>query len=134
MRAHRGETLELLHALYGDLRSSGARSLSAAYKFGQVIVALNPTFTYAELAAELNVSTPTVGKYAKLARKYANEALLLRTAEAMSSWDVTKLNSEDAGVPVRSVLECRACGSRDVAHKSEKVTVPDTPAELLRQH
>ena len=133
MSLHRGETIEMLHGLYANLRSSGERGLSDAYKFGQLVVALNSTFTYADLAHELGVTPPTIGKYAKLARKYSTEHRLLATARAMDSWDVSKLNSDDAGVPVRSVLECRVCGSHDVAHKREKVTVPDTPAELLRQ-
>jgi hypothetical protein len=129
----RGESLDMLTDLYGDLRSSGARSLSAAYKFGQVVRALHRAYSFTDMAEYLGISVATVSKYAKLAGLYSTEVVLLRTAEQMSSWDISKLISIDAGVPIRSVLECRNCHSHDIAHKRERVTVPDTPAELLRQ-
>jgi hypothetical protein len=131
----RGETLDALVAAYASLVKAGRGSLSAAYKFGNVVEALHGIYTYGHMADALSISASTLNKYAKLYRMYPTEAVLLSVSDRMSTYDVSKLTSSDAGTPLRYVYHCRNCGGTDVYRQTEKagVTVPDTPAELLRQ-
>lgn len=130
----RGETLDDLVRDYDALVKAGRGSLRAAYRFGNTVEGLHGSYTYDFLAGALSLSTTTLWKYARLAKLYPTEKSLLDTAAQMHTYDIGKLISSDAGIPLRYVLHCRNCGGTDVYRTVErKDEVPDTPAELLRQ-
>jgi hypothetical protein len=118
----RSENLDLFVTAYEDLRSSGTRSIMAAYNFGQVVDALsNSTYTLAELASAIDRTASMVSVYRKLYRRYPHVNALLRTAEEMGTYDVSRLAGTNPLVPVRYVFICENCGSSDVARHKESV-------------
>lgn len=124
-----GETLEMLADSYGDLVKAGRKSLSAAYTFGSVIVALHPFWTYTAMAEYLGITQATVSKYAKLARKFPTENALLKAAGEMETHDVGILAG--LGVPSghwHTEYHCTKCGSSGAAIERLRVAGPKEPA------
>lgn len=116
-----------LHRTFEQLRSADRRSIVAAYRFGQIIDALHRTgYSWEELGDEVDRSKYTMKLYAALYNKYDNEQALLGTADAMKTYDVSRLAGKSALVPVQYVFHCTNCGSYEV--KKERKQEDDLPA------
>lgn len=115
----KSETLDLLHTAYDALTKAGRDSLSKAYAFGNVVNALHGIFTYAQLAAELGVTTSTVAKYAKLYRAYDSEQYLLHVATELGTYDVGVLAAGEAPARYVYAWHCQNCGSFNVKKERE---------------
>lgn len=126
--ARTGETLDMLADSYGALVKAGKESLSAAYRFGSIIAALHPYWTYTAMAEYLGITTSTISKYARLARKFSTESQLLRAAEQMETHDVGILAG--LGVPSghwHTEYHCTNCGSGSEAIEKLRVAGPKEP-------
>jgi hypothetical protein len=117
----RSENLDLFVTAYEDLRSSGTRSVMAAYRFGQVVDALSSTYTLGELGAAIGRTASMVSVYRKLYRRYPHVNALLKAADELGTYDVSKLAGQNPLVPVKYVFICLNCGSDHVERHKESV-------------
>ena len=128
MKAVTGEDLGRLQEEYRGLVKYNRDGLKKAYAFGQLVRSLNDAgFSYQVMADELNVSPPTVSKYARLARRYQTEQDLLRVSQALDSVDVQVLawHSGNGGA-FHTELHCTRCGNSSFT----KTRVPGPRPEL----
>ena len=106
-----GESLDLLYTAYANLVKAGKDSLSAAYRFGQVVDALYGYYTYAEMGREIERSAATVQIYRKLFQRYPHEGALQEVAQKLGTYDISKLAGRNPAVPVHWAYHCTNCGS-----------------------
>jgi len=115
-----GENLELLRDSYDALVKSGSDSLSKAYVFGQVVRALHRFHTYKEMGEWIGRSASLIAIYAQLAGRYPTEQALLREADRIGSYDVSRLARDLApAAPYHVVYHCTVCGSYDVVKERQ---------------
>jgi hypothetical protein len=118
-----------LHKAFGQLRSADRRSIIAAYRFGQVVVALNATgYKWEEIGDEVDRSWRTIKLYATLYNKYDTEQELIEDADKLGIYNVSKLAGHTSMVPIQYVLHCTNCGSFEV--KKERKREDDPPAMM----
>jgi hypothetical protein len=118
----RGETIDMFITSYAELRSSGKRSVMAAYNFGQMVDALsNSAYTLTELGAAIDRSASMVALYRKLYLHYPHVNALLQAADTLGTYDVAKLAGSNPLVPVRYIFICTNCGSSDIEKHKESV-------------
>lgn len=113
MKVIAGEALHMLQGEYRGLVKYNREGLAKAYKFGQLVRALNDAgFSYQVMADELSVSDQTVSKYARLARRYATEKELRDMSEALDTVDVQVLAWHGSkGGQFHTELHCTRCGN-----------------------
>lgn len=111
--------LDLLSMAYEALVKAGENSLSAAWTFGQQVDALHGAFSYEQMGRALGVTGITVSTYARLYRRYPTEQALLHTAQALGTYDVSKLNGSKPVTPSRFHFRCADCGSTAVVKEPE---------------
>ena len=113
MKVITGEALSRLQGEYRGLVKHDREGLKKAYRFGHTVAGLNDAgFSYQVMADELNVSAPTVSKYARLARKYQAEKNLLDASDALGTVDVGILAWHDStSGQFHTELHCTRCGN-----------------------
>jgi hypothetical protein len=108
-----------LHDAFDALVRAGDDSLRKAYAFGQIVDALQGIgYTLGQMAAEINRTAPTVGKYAELYRRYPNVEALLRRAHQWSTADISILVRDDDALHTKFGYQCGTCGSWDTHRKA----------------
>lgn len=117
-----GETLDQFIAEYGKLVRAGNGSLQAAYRFGSVVNALHGLYTYKQLGGVIDRTGGMVAIYAKLARSYPNENALLRTADQLQTYDISRLAGGTPSASATYVMLCNHCGTiGEVSRHKESV-------------
>jgi hypothetical protein len=126
MTSRSPDGLDGLQLAYESLVKAGSNSLSAAYRFGQVIDALSGPgyYTHRMLGEAIGRSGAMIGVYARLYRSYHSERHLLATADKMGTYDVSVLAGKTPQVAVKYTFKCENCGSSDIVKERVRPEVP----------
>jgi hypothetical protein len=113
------EGLDLFIERWEGLVRSGTMSLERAYEFGAVAKALHDlsrrTYSWESLGRLIDRKGPTVAIYAKLFEAYPHVKGLQAAAEALGTWDISKLAGVSKAAAWHYTYKCMNCGSDDIA-------------------
>ncbi len=113
------EGLDLLLEKWDRLVRAGTQSLTRAYEFGELAKALHDissyTYSWAKLGRVIDRKGPTVAVYAKLYAAYPTVNGLLAAAEALDTYDISKLAGVSKAAAWHYSYLCKNCGSDDIA-------------------
>lgn len=115
---------EALRLAYQSLVKAGNDSVRAAWRFGQTIDSLSDTYTRAQIADAIGISTGTVYRYVRLYAAYQRPELAIAASEQLETYNIdlivelaAQLKPVPHGRPMAGRhfrYRCTSCGSTEI--------------------
>lgn len=123
-RAVDAGTVKALKMSYANMVRWGTDSVRSSWRFGQTIDSFTDSYTMAQLADAMDLSTSTLNRYARFYRAFQRPDLALQVAERLETFNIDTIFElrNQLGPVERHTLQgrrfryrCNHCQSTDVA-------------------